>query len=858
MSDVYINLHGDDSDEFVSTIRLTFQPKEAVKHLLTRCAHSTTCDPPLTVEQISMLQGGGFQLSLDDATPMSQEFMGDENPGDLFGLVAPPVNVYVHGTSSLRSVDPTLEELSTRVPVLNGRTIAKDLLVAFASTKSTSVELSYDDEGVHRMEGRLLTTPLQWVVEGADFFVVAAAHPDAVKIVRTSNQPRWTILTLPHDAAESVTMEELSALVVQSRTKQCQRKAIDLCLAAAPRLQSTLGGAAVSPLYMLLADLYVDAKKRPLAVDALRKVLSLSSSSLTSSARCKLNKKIAMLLFDEKRYEEARDVFSSCIEENTISKDEIVDLRIRLGGCHFMLGDEDKGIAMVQGTLAGDLKNNQGVYWMAMFYVKRGLVKDAVSWAVQLVVRAHSDTSFGPQAKHLLVHVFRAFGSDQCLKEINDMIQVPKEPNADLASVVGYLALVARDHSIMDLAISLYRRALEICSTPLMALNYIHTLENDGRIYEALTETKKYLEGLGALSVGNVSARQVARLLGPLDDEVTVFPVPARVALERLRRPRSFVRVHADETVTAHSDATAAQALPLGSLPPKNDASTAPSPYDSQKMQLEILGIFFAAVKNCFLLGLLHLIPDLLVLINPLHKGHALHKTIMRNEAAYFASIALLMQHLDPDTTSQYDRDAEALYVVGDSHTLSPSWHSITLRGKPYLLVCGVVTGLKIWHLRESSDFYPKHLYHRITSAIPAASRVMLILGEIDCREGIFQTVEKGVYSSISEACAVLGNIYTSAVKSVVQRRQLPDIIVHSPPPSLDVTRPLVLQLTGELERQFRALRDPSIVFTVVPVLSADGMHLLPQYALDQTHLSPLYVFDGLLRRSIESALPLL
>ncbi|CUG01687.1 Hypothetical protein, putative [Bodo saltans] len=198
-----------------------------------------------------MLQSGGYQLSLDDDTPLPHEArMGEENPGDLFGLVAAPVDVYVHGTPSLKAIDATFEERSVRVAVHNGQTTAKELLVAFATNKVASVELSTDDEGTHRVapvdvyvhgtpslkaidatfeersvrvavhngqttakellvafatnkvasvelstddegthrvEGSQLLKPLQWIEDGADFFVVRAnVHADAVKVVRST------------------------------------------------------------------------------------------------------------------------------------------------------------------------------------------------------------------------------------------------------------------------------------------------------------------------------------------------------------------------------------------------------------------------------------------------------------------------------------------------------------------------------------------------------------------------------------------------------------------------------------------------------------------------------------------------
>ena len=48
------------------------------------------------------------------------------------------------------------------------------------------------------------------------------------------------------------------------------------------------------------------------------------------------------------------------------------------------------------------------------------------------------------------------------------------------------------------------------------------------------------------------------------------------------------------------------------------------------------------------------------------------------------------------------------LYIVGDSHALAPSWRVVQWRGESRLPVPRLVTGLKVWHLREASDFFPK------------------------------------------------------------------------------------------------------------------------------------------------------
>ena len=73
-----------------------------------------------------------------------------------------------------------------------------------------------------------------------------------------------------------------------------------------------------------------------------------------------------------------------------------------------------------------------------------------------------------------------------------------------------------------------------------------------------------------------------------------------------------------------------------------------------------------------------------------------------------------------------------------------------------------LVTGLKIWHLRPESSFYPKVNFENVMSlsmytsyilvmyAVPEGSDIIFLLGEIDCREGFLVSVEKCKYEVIS------------------------------------------------------------------------------------------------------------
>merc|ERR1712130_1098947 len=109
------------------------------------------------------------------------------------------------------------------------------------------------------------------------------------------------------------------------------------------------------------------------------------------------------------------------------------------------------------------------------------------------------------------------------------------------------------------------------------------------------------------------------------------------------------------------------------------------------------------------------------------------------------------------------------------SHVLSSAWRCITNgagESSERLLVPCLVTGVKIWHLREKSTFYTKFAFWERITSLPAGADVVLILGEIDCREGILKAVQKGRYASIHEAVVSLVDLYVKVVQEV--RRRLP------------------------------------------------------------------------------------
>lgn len=64
--------------------------------------------------------------------------------------------------------------------------------------------------------------------------------------------------------------------------------------------------------------------------------------------------------------------------------------------------------------------------------------------------------------------------------------------------------------------------------------------------------------------------------------------------------------------------------------------------------------------------------------------------------------------------------------VLNFERTCCPAaaWHAVPLRGEQRLLHPLLVTGLKIWHLRPDSRFYPKVQFWNAIRQLPQGAQV--------------------------------------------------------------------------------------------------------------------------------------
>jgi tetratricopeptide (TPR) repeat protein len=260
----------------------------------------------------------------------------------------------------------------------------------------------------------------------------------------------------------------------------------------------------------------------------------------------------------------------------------------------------------------------------------------------------------------------------------------------------------------------------------------------------------------------------------------------------------------------------------------------------------DTMALVMTVVKLLHAAGNVPVLPPLVRIVERARKGTALHLTLARNEAAYYGCIAQSLPMLRAPST------LPVVFFLGDSHTVAPAWQSIRL---PQAFVSGdssrtgtteallapaLVTGVKAWHLRPASKFYPRVNWDAVTLSLPPGSPVLLSVGEIDCREGILVAVQKKRYNTVRAGIQQVVAILCNQLQRLVRECRF-RFLVCPAPPVLDPTRDIVRKFNKELQSQLAEM-GPEVKFLdfEADLLSEDGSSFRSdQYGLDGTHMSP-------------------
>jgi len=308
---------------------------------------------------------------------------------------------------------------------------------------------------------------------------------------------------------------------------------------------------------------------------------------------------------------------------------------------------------------------------------------------------------------------------------------------------------------------------------------------------------------------------------------------------------------------------------------PAKKSSAAPYPAE----ELQILALMFTAVKMLYVCGGLQVLPALVNMLEPLRVDRDLHLTLIRNEHAYYSSIAQMLHSIPYPLPADLAAGAleDVIYVCGDSHSMSAAWQVVHLEcsPRPMLLVPRLVTGLKVWHMRPTCRFYPKLNWEAALWNIPMGAQVIFNFGEIDCREGLLVAVEKGRYENVEQGVHIAVDVYIKALQEQQHHKNL-RVYVHPITPVLDVTRPTVKMFEACLRERItianaaaRKAAGVSAAASSGPasaaktdliyldffkeLLTPDGAGFNMAFHLDSTHLKPTYV-PALLQPALNKA----
>ncbi|KAG1688505.1 hypothetical protein DVH05_003596 [Phytophthora capsici] len=466
--------------------------------------------------------------------------------------------------------------------------------------------------------------------------------------------------------------------------------------------------------------------------------------------------------------------------------------------------NQEKAISLLMHLLpdltASEL-NLEALLLYARIAHDRGKKDEALSMGLRVLVGRSNDRV----VKKTIVTFLKEPGSMHRLQQAIP----PNSPSAGAA--YAFIATILKDFGAVEKSILCFQQAQHSDPrSPSYALNHAHVLEVCCRYDEAYDVLASFFRENKTLSVGKGGVELDAGSFVGLLDEIGAWKYRNEdVSPDKLQMTYHLSDWHVEWVSEKGGYAKVSESV-SGSGGDRVarlsfDASKGPQSALSDA-ELDLMACYFTIAKILFVNGQLSALPALIRVLEPLRLGRDLHQTSIRNEAAYYACIAQLLSienglvHNPPQVGSD-----DAIYVCGDSHTLATAWREIRARGRPTLLRPALVTGLKHWHLRKESTFYPKVNFWRVVANIPSKSRVIFLFGEIDCREGIVEAVEKCKYETIEEGMIHTIGIFMETLADVVEKFEF-DVYIHPVVPVLDETRSLVI----EYNKLFRERVDKS------------------------------------------------
>ena len=190
------------------------------------------------------------------------------------------------------------------------------------------------------------------------------------------------------------------------------------------------------------------------------------------------------------------------------------------------------------------------------------------------------------------------------------------------------------------------------------------------------------------------------------------------------------------------------------------------------------------------------------------------------NEKIYHRFLLnLLNWHEDKPFENRGTKPAKTIYVIGESHSLASHRLAITLSDNNYLCKSLLIMGCKQSDLGKPKKNQYKNKFERIISSLPKCSKVLIAIGEIDCRlnSGIIKHKNKYPEKDIRRIIKSTVENYLNYIIKVNSHSQHDIIIQGIPCPNIstdNTSREEILTLVdvirlfnAELENRFKGER---------------------------------------------------
>jgi len=188
----------------------------------------------------------------------------------------------------------------------------------------------------------------------------------------------------------------------------------------------------------------------------------------------------------------------------------------------------------------------------------------------------------------------------------------------------------------------------------------------------------------------------------------------------------------------------------------------------------------------------------------------------LKNQVSYWNYLSILLIRKQNEIQKDINKvDTHKLYVIGESHSLASHETYIKKNQSYYLCQSFWIVGCKQWHIGNNHLNQYKVKLRRVIGSVTDGSKILLAIGEIDCRlnEGILEHIRNYSEKTQSELIQSTVENYLNFVHQITFSKSLHVIIQGVPCPNIDtnnVKESDLLQLINLIREFNKVLQDGS------------------------------------------------